>query len=52
MGLKERDMFYSKEIKIEMIQYRINLLKSRNEMANIKLIAALEREKKNLEKNI
>ena len=45
-------MFYSKEIKIEMIQYRINLLKSRNEMANIKLIAALEREKKNLEKNI
>lgn len=42
-------MFYSKETMIKLIQYRINLLRSRDEMANLKLIAALEREKRNLE---
>ena len=42
-------MFYSKEVAIKKIQYRINLLRSRDEMANLRLIAALEREKRNLE---
>lgn len=42
-------MFYSKEVAIKKIQYRINLLRSRDEMANLRLIAALEREKRKLE---
>lgn len=42
-------MFYSKEVSIEKIDYRINLLRARDEMANLRLIRALEREKRNLE---
>ena len=42
-------MFYSKETEIARINYRINLLRQRDEMVNIKLIAALEREKRKLE---
>jgi len=42
-------MFYSKEVEIARINYRINLLRQRDEMVNIKLIAALEREKRKLE---
>jgi hypothetical protein len=43
-------MFYSKETQIALIDYRINLMKARDEMVNLKLINALEREKRNLEK--
>lgn len=42
-------MFYSKEVAIAQIDYRINLLRARNEMMNLRLIKALEREKRNLE---
>ena len=42
-------MFYSKETAIARIDYRINLLRARDEMANLRLIKALEREKRNLE---
>ena len=42
-------MFYSKEVAIAQIDYRINLLRARDEMANLRLIKALEREKRNLE---
>ena len=44
-------MFYSKKTQIARLDYRINLLKSRDEMMNFNLIKALEREKRNLEKN-
>jgi len=43
-------MLYSKETTIAQIDYRINLMKARSETMNMKLIAALEREKRNLEK--
>ena len=42
-------MFYSKEVVISQINYRIKLLCARGEMMNMKLINALEREKRNLE---
>lgn len=42
-------MFYSKEVAIAKIDYRINLLRSRDEMMNLRLIKALERERRNLE---
>ncbi len=45
-------MFYNKETEIKRIEYRINLMKARNEMMNLKLIAALQREKRNLEKEV
>lgn len=43
-------MFYSKEVQIAKIDYRIHIMRSRDEMANLKLINALEREKRKLEK--
>ena len=42
-------MFYSKETEIKRIEYRINLLRARDEMMNYRLIQALLREKRNLE---
>lgn len=42
-------MFYSKEIQIAKIDYRINLLRARGEEMNKKLINALLRQKRNLE---
>ena len=42
-------MFYNKETMINRINYRINLLRARGEVMNMRLIAALEREKRNLE---
>lgn len=42
-------MFYSKEVAIAKIDYRINLLRSRDEMMNLRLIKALERERRILE---
>jgi len=47
---KEVNMFYSKEVQIARIDYRINLMRARDEMMNLKLIKALEREKRKLEK--
>lgn len=44
-------MFYSKEVTIAQIDYRINLLRSRNEMENLRLINALIREKRSLEES-
>lgn len=44
-------MLYSKETEIERINYRIALMRARDEMMNLRLIKALEREKKNLENN-
>ena len=44
-------MFYSKETRINYLTYRINMLRSRNEMMNLRLIAALEREKRSLEES-
>lgn len=43
-------MFYSKETEIAKIDYRIKIMCARDEMMNLKLIKALEREKRNLEK--
>lgn len=42
-------MFFSKEVVIAKLNYRINLLRTRGEVMNQKLINALEREKRNLE---
>ena len=42
-------MLYSKETAIAIIDYRINLMKERDEMMNLRLIKALEREKRKLE---
>jgi hypothetical protein len=42
-------MFYSKETEIAKLNYRIKLMRARDEMVNYKLIKALEREKRNLE---
>lgn len=44
-------MFYSKETSIAKLEYRINLLRSRGEAMNLRLIRALEREKRTLEEN-
>lgn len=43
-------MFYSKETAIARIDYRIHIMRARDEMMNLKLIKALEREKRELEK--
>ena len=42
-------MFFSKEVVIAKLNYRINLLRTRGEVMNQKLINALEREKRSLE---
>lgn len=42
-------MLYNKETTIAIIDYRINLLRARSEIMNLRLIKALEREKRNLE---
>lgn len=42
-------MFYSKEIQIARIDYRISLLRARGEEMNKNLINALLRQKRNLE---
>lgn len=42
-------MFFSKEIQIARINYRINLLRARSEERNWNLINALIREKRKLE---
>ena len=39
---------YSKETKIKIIDYRINLMRQRGEKMNLKLINALLRDKKRL----
>lgn len=43
-------MTFSKETTIARINYRINLMRERGEAMNLKLINALLREKRNLEK--
>ena len=42
-------MFFSKEVRIAKLDYRINLLTARGEVMNQRLIAALVREKRSLE---
>ena len=42
-------MFLNRNATIARIDYRIKLLRARGEMENMRLIAALEREKRNLE---
>lgn len=42
-------MFLNREATIARINYRIKLLRARGEMENMRLISALEREKRNLE---
>lgn len=42
-------MLYNKETAIAIIDYRINLMRERDEMMNLRLIKALEREKRKLE---
>ncbi len=42
-------MLYSKETQIARINYRIALMRARDEMENLRLIKALEREKRKLE---
>lgn len=44
-------MLYNKETTIAIIDYRINLLRARGETMNMRLIAALEREKRNIERS-
>ena len=41
-------MFYSKETILKRINYRINLLRARDEVGNVRLINALIREARNL----
>lgn len=41
-------MFYSKETQIAKIEYRINLLRQRGEVKNLRLINALIRKKNNI----
>ena len=43
---------FSPALKIKQKQYRINLMKQRDEMENAHLIAALEREVRALEKQL
>lgn len=43
-------MLYSKETTLNLINYRINLLRARGEQMNEHLIAALEREARNIQK--
>lgn len=45
-------MLFSKETTIARIDYRINILRAHGETMNLHLIAALEREKRNLEKEV
>lgn len=42
-------MFYSKETQIALLNYRINLMRTRDEVGNLRLINALIREKRNIE---
>lgn len=42
-------MFYSKEVRIAQLQHRINILRSRGETMNMRLINALIREIRKLE---
>ena len=42
-------MLYNKETAIAIIDYRINLMRERDEIMNLRLIKALEREKRKLE---
>ena len=42
-------MFYSKEVQLQKIDYRINLLRARDEVGNLRLINALIREKRKIE---
>lgn len=44
-------MFYSKETILNRINYRINLLRARDEVRNARLINALIREARNLNEN-
>jgi len=44
-------MFYSKETLLNRINYRISLLRARDEVGNIRLINALIREARNLNEN-
>lgn len=44
-------MFFSKDVIIKRIDYRINILRARSEVMNERLIKALQREKRNLEKS-
>lgn len=43
-------MFYSQETALAYINYRISLLRERGEIENLRLINALIREKRSLEK--
>lgn len=47
--IKENSMLYSKETTLNLINYRINLLRSRGEEMNAHLINALIREARNIE---
>ena len=51
MIIKERykNMLYSKETALNLMKYRINLLRSRGEEMNAHLIKALIREARNIE---
>lgn len=42
-------MFYSKEVTLNRIKYRINLLRARSEVVNENLIKSLIREARNIE---
>ena len=42
-------MFYLKETQIALLNYRINLMRTRDEVGNLRLINALIREKRNIE---
>ena len=44
-------MFYSKETRLNYLSYRINLLRSRDEIMNLRLINALIRERRNISGN-
>ena len=43
-------MFYSQKTTLELINYRINLLRAHGEVENARLINALIREKRNIER--
>lgn len=45
-------MTYDKELRIQLINSRINLLKTRGETMNIGIIHKLEREKRKLESKV
>lgn len=45
-------MFYSKETRLALLDYRINLMRARSETMNLRLINALIREKRKLEQGV